>query len=122
MSSHYSFRARASPADCSDDRISPGGVLKRHRRASAVLAQQLGHAEGQIEALAGVQAGIAHGLVALAQVVVEDLLGAAEALGDVLPGQLHVDAAGPGPLGPVGPEEPGDLAQDVVEVTGLAAP
>jgi hypothetical protein len=55
--------------------------------------------------LAGVEAGVAHRLVAGAEVGVEDLLGAAEALGDVVAGELDVDAAGPGALGAVGGEE-----------------
>ena len=50
-----------------------------------------------------------------------DLVGAAEALGDVVAGELDVDAARPGALGAVRPDEAGDLAEDVVEVAGLAA-
>ena len=55
-----------------------------------------------------VEVGVGHGV------------GAAEALGDVLAGQLDVDAAGPRALGTVGADESGDLADDVVEVAGLA--
>ena len=73
--------------------------------------EQLGHPEGQVEALAAVEAGVAHRLVAVVEVGVEDLLGAAEALGDVVAGELDVHAAGPGALGPVGGEEAGDLAR-----------
>ena len=75
------------------------------------LRRQLGDAEGQVEALAAVEAGVAHRLVAVVEVGVEDLLGAAEALGDVVAGELDVHAAGPGALGPVGGEEAGDLAR-----------
>ena len=57
--------------------------------------QQLGHLEGEIERLAGVQAGVAHRLVAGLEVVGADLVGPPEAFGHVLPGELHVDAAGP---------------------------
>ena len=44
----------------------------------------------------------------------------AEALGDVLAGQLDVDAAGPGADRAVGLEEPGHLVDDVLEMPGLA--
>ena len=54
--------------------------------------------------------GIAHRLVAVVEVGVRQPVGAAEALGDVLAGQLDVDAARPRALGPVGPHEAGDLA------------
>ena len=63
------------------------------------VAEQLGDAEGEVERLAAVEAGVAHRLVAVVELGVEDLLGAAEALGDVVAGQLDVDAAGPGALG-----------------------
>src|SRR2546423_1184120 len=50
----------------------------------------------------------------------EALLGAAQALGDVVAGELDVDPARPRSLGPVDREEARDLAQDVVEMAGLA--
>src|SRR5690606_19624556 len=77
--------------------------------AGESAAEELGDPERQIERLATVEARIAHRLVAQAQVVVDQLLGAAEALGDVVAGQLHVHPAGPGPLGLVGVEEALDL-------------
>src|SRR5947207_1450215 len=92
---------------------------RRLRTCSA--PQQLGHPEGEVERLAGVQAGVAHGLVAVLEVVGEHLVGPAEALGHVLPGELHVDAAGPRSLGPVDGEVAPDLLHDVLEVPGLVA-
>ena len=58
-----------------------------------LVAQHLGDEEGQLEGLLGVEAGVAGRLVAAGQVDVGDVLGAAEALGDVLAGELDVDAA-----------------------------
>ena len=95
--------------------IRPGDAWRAQSR------EELGDPEGEVEGLAGVEAGVAHRLVAVVEVGVEDLLGAAEALGDVVAGELDVDAARPGALGPVGGEEAGDLGQDVVEVAGLLA-
>ncbi len=62
-----------------------------------LVAQHLRDEERQFERLLGVQAGIACGLVATGQVEIGDVLRAAEALGDVLTGQLDVDAARMGP-------------------------
>src|SRR5215218_7044698 len=45
--------------------------------------QHLGDEERQLQRLPGVQAGVAGGLVAVVQVLVADLHGPAEALGDV---------------------------------------
>src|SRR4051794_29104264 len=50
--------------------------------ATLLPAEELRHLEGQIDALAAVQARVAHRLVALVEMGVEDLLGPAEALGD----------------------------------------
>jgi hypothetical protein len=57
---------------------------------------QLGDAEGEVERLAGVEARVAERLVAVVELLLEHLLGAAEALGHVLARDLEVDAAGPG--------------------------
>jgi hypothetical protein len=83
--------------------------------------QHLGDEEGQLEALLVVQARVADRLVAQVQVGVEDLLGATDALGDVVAGELDVDAAGHRARGPVHLEEAFDLLDDVVEVAGLVA-
>jgi hypothetical protein len=52
-------------------------------------------------------------------VAVEDLLGAAEALGHVVAGELDVDPARDGALGPVDGEEGAQLGHDVVEAARL---
>src|SRR5438552_1512304 len=57
--------------------------------------QQLGDAEGKVEGLAGVQPGVAGRRVADVEVGLEDLLGASQALGDVVAGQLRVHAPRP---------------------------
>ena len=91
------------------------------RRQSGVPVISSATSEGEVEALAAVEARVAHRLVAVVEVGVGHRVGAAEALGDVLAGELDVDAAGPRALGAVGAHEAGDLADDVVEVAGLAA-
>src|SRR5437879_6222569 len=58
--------------------------------------QELGDPEGQVEGLAGVEAGVAHALVAGVELVLEDLFGPPEALSDVVAGELEVHAARPG--------------------------
>src|SRR3954470_21536175 len=84
-------------------------------------AQHLGHLERKIQALAGIEPRVAHRLVAVVELAVEDLVGATHAFGDVVAGQFDVDAAGPCALGLVGADEPTDLGADVIEVAGLAA-
>ena len=58
-----------------------------------LVTQHLRDEEGQLESLLGVQSGVAGGLVAARQVDIGDVLGATEAFGDVLAGELDVDAA-----------------------------
>ena len=97
-------------------RVAPAtsAISSRAPRTAAQVGgaagDQLGDAERQVEALAGVEPRVAHRLVAVVEVGVGDVVGAAEALGDVLAGELDVDAARPRALGPVGPDEAGDLA------------
>src|SRR6476660_552080 len=92
---------------------------RRSTRASAT--EHLRHQEGELERLPGVQPRIAGRLVPAVEVLVADLHGAAEALGDVLAGQLDVDAARPGAQRPVHVEEAEHLVDDAVEVAGLVA-
>ena len=86
-----------------------------------VLAVVLGDEERQIEGLAPVEAGVAGGLIAVMQVALGEVMPAAGAFGDVVPGEFEVDAAGMGAQGAVDFEETGDFGEDVVEVTGLLA-
>src|SRR3954452_6866963 len=81
--------------------------------------EHLGDEEGQLERLPGVQPRVAGRLVPAVEVLVADLHRPAEALGDVLTGQLDVDAARPRPQRPVHVEEAEDLVDDPVEVPGL---
>src|SRR3954449_4922649 len=83
--------------------------------------QQLRHLEREVERLPGVEARVALGLVALLEMVAEDLVAAAEALGDVLAGELDVHAAGPDVVGVARGEEAMELAHHVDEVTRLVA-
>src|SRR5215207_6075909 len=116
------------------DRRSPSGPASMVQRSRAPVstacqrivptgsaAEQLGDLEGELQGLTGVEARVAGCLVAAVQVAVGDLVGPAEALGDVLAGQLDVDAAGVGALGAVHGEEAGQLGHDVVEAAGLVA-
>src|SRR5271157_370136 len=86
-----------------------------------VLAVQVGDAEGQVQGLAAVEAGIACRLVAVAQVALGDVVAAAGALGDVVAGEFDVDAAGMSAEYAVHLEESGDFVEHVVEVPGLVA-
>ena len=98
----------------------PGDRRWSHlRRASG--AQHLGDEEGQLERLHPVQARVAHRLVAVAEVDLGDLLAAADALGDVVAGELDVDAAGPGAERAVHVEEALHLVDHVLEAAGLVA-
>src|SRR3712207_3556449 len=75
------------------------------RAGEELVTQHLRDQEGELQRLPGVQPRVAGGLVAAVEVLVADLHGPAEALGDVLTGELDVDAAGPGAQGPVDVEE-----------------
>ena len=87
----------------------------------SVLGEHLGDEERELQSLLVVEAWVAHRLVALLEVCGEDLLGPPEALGDVIAGQLDVDAAGVGAEAPMDLEEAPDLVDDVVEVACLVA-
>src|SRR5262249_53409509 len=88
---------------------------------AGVLAVHAGDPERQVEGLAAVEAGVARGLVPVAQVAFGDVLPAAHALGDVVAGELDVDAARVGAERAVHLEEAGDLVQHVIEVAGPVA-
>src|SRR5689334_23861499 len=98
-----------------------GRVTVSDRRSTTSATEHLRHEEGELEGLPGVQPRVASGLVPAVEVLVADLHRAAEALGDVLTGQLDVDAAGPGAQRPVDVEEAEHLVDDAVEVPGLVA-
>ena len=56
---------------------------------------ELGDPEREVEGLAGVEARVAAGLVAVLELVALEIVAAAEAFGDVVAGQLDVHAARP---------------------------
>ncbi len=84
----------------------------RELRGGAARAppHQLGEAKGKVERLAPVQPWVAEGLVAGVELLLGELLGAAETLGHVVARVLEVDAARPDALGTAGGEEALDLA------------
>src|ERR1700722_13956214 len=88
-------------------------------RSVLELAVHSGDTEGQVERLAAVEAGSARGLVPLRQVAFCDVLPAADAFGDVVAGELDVDATGVGAERAVHLEEAGHLVQHVIEVPCL---
>src|SRR5436305_15083784 len=95
-----------------------GRVTVSERRSISSSTQHLRDQEGQLQRLTGVQSRVAGGLVPAVEVLVADLHGAAEALGDVLAGQLDVDTARPGAQRPMDVEEAEHLVDDPVEVAG----
>src|SRR5690349_16885654 len=85
---------------------SVGLVIVSARRTTGPVAarsptKHLRHEEGQLHRLLGVQPRVAGRLVPARQVRVLDRLRAAQALGHVLAGQLHVQAARVGAQRPV---------------------
>ena len=94
-------------------------ALRTPRRQSPCSIS--GDEERELERLAGVQPRVAGRLVPPAEVGVVDVERTAEAFGDVLTGELDVDAAGPRAQRPVHLEEAAHLVDDVVELAGLVA-
>ena len=87
--------------------------------ATAIGYEALSDPEGQLEGLLDVQSRVARRLVAAAEVCGRQLGRAADALGDVVAGQLDVQATGMGAELGVHVEEAVDLVDDPVEVPGL---
>src|SRR5207253_388378 len=94
---------------------------QRNLRMGPLTPHELGQAEREVERLPRVQARIAERLVAVVEVLLGQLLRAAEALGHVLARVLEVHAARPDPLDAAGGEEPLELGHDRVEVARLVA-
>src|SRR5262249_21846398 len=99
----------------------PPRAAARRRQRPGSAPVEFGDAEGQVQGLATVEARVARGLVPVGEVVLGDAVTAADALGDVVTGELDVDAPGVGAQRPVHLEEPGDLREDVLHVPRLAA-
>ena len=79
----------------------------------------LGHEERELERLHVVQARVAQRLVPRLERRLVDVLGAAQALGDIVAGELDVDAARVRPGGAVRLEEALDLVDHIVEAEQL---
>ena len=87
--------------------------------AGARLAQPFGDEEGELKGLAAVQPRIAMRVIAVAERLLGDRLGAAGAFGDVLPGHLEMHAAGVRSFTAMDRHEGAHLAQYAVERTGF---
>src|SRR5258707_1213133 len=86
-----------------------------------LVAVAVGHGEGQVERLAAVKPGVTGRLIALMQVVGDDLVTPADAFGDVVAGELDVNAARVSSGRAVHVEEGVQLSKHVVEPPGLVA-
>src|SRR6478735_3572521 len=95
----------------------------RHRRGlgSALLLQEFGDQESHVDRLLGIETGIADGVIAVAEILIGDGAGAADAFSNVLPGHLQMNAAGVGAFRGMNAEERLHLRQDAVERPGLVA-
>ena len=80
--------------------------------------QRLGDLEGQLERLGGIEPRVAMRQIAVGERGFADRLGAADAFGDVLPGQLEMHAAGIAALGGMDREGAVQLVEDAVERRG----
>src|SRR5487761_508606 len=87
----------------------PIALVNIYSGRQAAVAQQFGDPEGEVQRLAAVEPGVAGRGIAQFEVVLNDLLSAAQALGHAVAGELDVDATGPGARLPAGSEEAGDL-------------
>src|SRR4051794_22479562 len=80
---------------------------------------ELGHPERQIEGLPAIEARVARRLVTQRKILFRDLVPAADALGDVVAGELDVDSARVRAQGVVNLEEARHLVEHVVDAAGL---
>ena len=98
---------------------SGGGAV---RQGLALGFQGFGNKKCHLKALAGVQAGVALGLIPGAKAFVRNGDGTARTFRDVLTSHLQMDATGMGIFRAVNREESGHFSQNSVERTGLQAP
>src|SRR4249920_4284815 len=89
------------------------------RRRDVLPLQHLSDEEGELEGLRAVQPRIADSLIALIQVILDDRVAAADTLGDVVAGELDVNATGVGAECAMHLEEAADLFEHIVEATRL---
>src|SRR5260221_11271939 len=95
-------------------------MTQRGMGGSEAGAHQLGDVERQVEALPRVEARVAKRGVRVVELRFGEIVAAAEALRDVVAGDLEVHAAWPRPLSVVDGEEAFDLGHDVRELARLA--
>src|SRR5229473_1049549 len=91
------------------------------RSPLALPLKRLGDLEGEFERLAGVEPRVAMRQVIGAEALLAELLGAADAFGDVLAGQLEMHPAGVAALGEMDREGAVHLVEDAVEHPCLVA-
>src|SRR5215208_498156 len=89
--------------------------------AGAFLFEQFRDQDSHVDRLLGVEPGIAHGVIAIVEILIRDRARAADAFGYVLAGHFQMDAAGMGALRGVDGEERLHLRQDTVERPRLVA-
>src|SRR5439155_25576039 len=98
-----------------------GPVSVAVRPPLALALQGLGNLEGKLKRLAGVEPRVAMRQVVCAEALLAELLGAADAFGDVLAGQLEMHPAGIAPLGEMHGKRAMQLVEDAVEDPRLVA-
>ena len=88
-------------------------------QSTGSVAKEFGEAEGQFDALAAVQPGIAHCLVAVSEVTRVEFTTTTQAFRDIIPGEFEMNAPRMTPYPMMGCEKPSDFRQDVIEVPCL---
>ena len=86
---------------------------------STVGEQHLGDQERQLQRLLGIQPRVTRRLIAAGQIRIRDVLRAAQTLGDVLAGDLDVDATWMSAQRAMHLEETLNFVDDAVEMAGL---
>src|SRR6476469_2260841 len=101
--------------------LEPGGGRHRGGLAGALLLEQFGREEGEIDRLVGVEPRIADRVIAVVEIGVRNGARAAGAFGDVLSGHLEMYTAGIGALGGMHLEEVAYFLEDEIERPRLVA-
>jgi hypothetical protein len=70
--------------------------------------------------LAGIQTRVTDGLITNIKIGIGEIVGAAEALSDIVASEFNVNTAGPCTFGAVSCNEASDFTNDFIEVTRLA--
>jgi hypothetical protein len=87
---------------------------------SVVVANKFSHAESEINALATVQTGVTHRLVAVIKIVIGEIISSTGALGDIVACEFYVDTARPRSLCSVRANKPSNFTNDVFKLASLA--